>query len=271
MPATPKESKKFMMLLIEKKTLPFGEALSIFADKQGKFNRDNVAVVLNMLSAENCFSVLNKKGDEVWIDNVIFDSPEDYTLRFNSIAGFETSVASGFSDWIDPNNVNEIAPNYVWATMQRREQLRIAGDQQDAPELAERIRAFTHQFAFHLVTGQHERIAGLFSTRAAKGQTLETLLTRIANLEKEFGPFDYFDHIEVISVFNGDVADVTASAHMKLPKGVHRNEQRGLSRFQIISVRTPNGMFIHEYTVSLSIIEEDGFLCVCDAKAYSGY
>lgn len=137
--------------------------------------------------------------------------------------------------------------------------------------LAERICAFAHQFTFHLVTGQHDRIRGLFSTRAAKGQTLDTLLTRIASLEKEFGPFDYFDHVEVIAVYNGDVDGVDASAHMKLPKGVHRNEQRGGARFQIISVRTPNGMAVNDYTVSLAVIEEDGFFRIVDAGAFSGY
>jgi hypothetical protein len=50
------------MLLIEKKTLPIGEALSIFADKRGKYNRENVTMVLDMLGIENSFCVLNKKG-----------------------------------------------------------------------------------------------------------------------------------------------------------------------------------------------------------------
>jgi hypothetical protein len=271
MPTTPKESKQFLTLLMEKRTLTFQEAIAVFADKRGKVNRDNVTQVLSMLGIENTFSVLDQNGDEVWIDDAMFDASEAYTLRFNGIDGFETNYARRFSDVIDGDKVCEIAPGCVWATMQRREPLRIVGDRQGAAELAERIRAFTHQFAFHLVAGRHEPIAGLFSTRAAKGQTLDTLLTRIANLEREFGPFDYFDHIEVVSVFNGDVAHLDASAHMKLPKGVHRNEQRGSSGFQIISVRTPNGMFVHEYTVSLSIIEEDGFFRICDARAYSGY
>ncbi|MFB1490337.1 MULTISPECIES: hypothetical protein [unclassified Thiocapsa] len=121
------------------------------------------------------------------------------------------------------------------------------------------------------MTGLHDRIHGVFSSRATKGQTLDTLLTRIANLEKQLGPFDYFDHVEVIAVYNGDVADVDASAHMRLPKGVHRDEQRGDARFQIISVRTPNGMFVNEYTVSLAIIEEEGFFRIVDASAFSGY
>lgn len=279
MPTTPKEDKRFLELLISRKTLTFDEALAVFANKNGKINREAVIAVLNGLWIEDTFTLLNQAGEEVsWMDGEPFDSPSEYTLRFNGIAGKENKFAGRFCDRIDPSGITEIAPGYVWATMKRQEPLRIVGEcktgyvgEETAALLAERIRTFTHQFAFHLVTGHYDRIAGLFSPRAAKGQTLETLLTRIRNLEKEFGPFDYFDHVEVVAVYNGDVADIESSAHMKLPKGIHRNEQRGQSRFQIISVCTPNGMFVHEYTVSLDIIEEDGFFRICDASAYSGY
>jgi hypothetical protein len=272
MPTTPKEDKRFLDLLIEKRTLPFEEALAVFANKQGKVNRSSVITALNALWVENTFSLLGKTGEEAsWIDDAPFESPAEYTLRFNGIAGKENTFASRFSDFIDPQGIAEIAPGYVWATVKRQEPLGIVGEQAGATVLAERIRAFTHQFAFQLATGHAERIAGLFSSRAANSQTVETLLTRLAHLEKAFGPFDSFDHVEVVSVYNGDVANIDASAHMKLPKSIRRNEQRGCSRFQLISVRTPNGMFLHEYTVALNIIEEDGFFRIFDAYAYSGY
>jgi len=271
MPYTPKENKRFLELLIAERELSLPSVFAIFADRKGQINRRAAEAALLHLQTGELFTLLDTEGRETWWEDPVFERPDEFRLRFNGIDGIENLMAERFNDLIDAERITEIAPGYVWATMRRPEPLRIVGEQEGAAELAERIRAFTHQFAFDLVTGQHDRIRGLFSTRAAKGQTLETLLTRIANLEKEFGPFDYFDHVEVIAVYNGDVAGIDASAHMKLPKGVHRNEQRGDARFQIISVRTPNGMFINEYTVSLAIIEEDGLFRIVDASAYSGY
>jgi hypothetical protein len=258
MPTTPKESKRLLELLISKRNLPFDEVLQIFTDSKGKLNRMSVTTVLNGLWVGDTFRLFDQSGSErSWRDDAVFDSPAEFTLRFNAIEGMENSIAKNVCDVIDDTNINEIAPKYRWAGLKRQEQLRIVGDREDAELLAERIRAFTHQFAFHLVSGRHAELAGLFSDRAAQGQALEALLKRMKNLEKEFGPFDYFDGVKVISVFNGDCADVTASAHMKLPKGVDRNEQRGWSQFQIISVRTPNGLYVHEYSVALSIIDRD--------------
>lgn len=271
MPYTPKENQRFLELLVAERELPLPSVFAIFANRKGQIKRDAAEATLLGLQNGELFTLLNAEGHEVWWEDPVFESPENYKIQFNSFTGKENLKAEEFCDPIDAERITEIAPGYVWATMRRGEPLWIVGEQEGAAVLAERIRAFAHQFAFHLVTGQHDRIRGLFSSRAAKGQTLDTLLTRIANLEKEFGPFDYFDHVEVITVYNGDVAGVDASAHMRLPEGVHRNEQRGDARFQIISVRTPNGMFVNEYTVQLGVIEEEGFFRIFDASAFSGY
>lgn len=271
MPYTPKENNQLLGRLVAEGEMPLSAVFAIFGDPKGRIRRDALEPTLLQLQLGELFTLLDAEGGEIWWEDEVFERPEDYRIRFNGIAGRESLIAKEFCDRIDAERITGIAPGYVWAEMRRREPLRIVGEQEGAAVLAERIRAFTHQFAFHLVTGQHDRIRGLFSNRAAKGQTLDTLLTRIANLEKEFGPFDYFDHVEVIAVYNGDVASVDASAQMKLPKGVHRNEQRGDARFQIISVRTPNGMSVNEYTVSLAIIEEAGFFRIVDASAFSGY
>lgn len=271
MPTSPKETKRLLELLIARKTLPFQEALDILANKNGKLNLPAVMERINWLWVEDCFTLVNKQGEEVsWNEDAPYQSPADYTLHFKSIAGKDHMNARMFCGHPDKNDVSEVSPGYVWATVQYRDQLRIMGEQEGAVELAERIRAFTHQFAFLLVTGQHEKLAGLFSSRAEKG--LDALLTRIANIEKEYGAFDYFDHVEVFQVFNGDFAKAKSISHMELPKTIKRNEQRGQATFQIISARTPNGMYVHDYTVRLDVIEEEyGFLKVAVAEVYSGY
>lgn len=271
MPYTPKENQRFLDRLIAERELPLTEVIAIFADRKGRVRRDALEPTLLHLQTGELFALLDPQGQAVWWEDAVFEHPEDYRVRFNGVVGRENLMAGRFCDQPDPQANTTIAPGYVWASVRRTEPLRIVGEPDGATLLAERIRAFTHQFAFHLVSGQHERIAALYSARAAKGQTLATLVTRIGNLEREFGRFDYFDHVEVIAVYNGDVSGVDASAHMRLPRGVQRNEQRGDARFQIISVRTPNGMFINEYTVQLAIIEEDGLFRIVDASAYAGY
>lgn len=271
----PKEIKQLLDRLIERKNLPFDEVLAIFAGKGGKVKQGAVQERLSFLWNNGMFVLLDQAGAEAsWNEDAAFQSPAAYTLRFVGIAGREEVNAGNFADIIDAQDVQEIVPGYVWVGLQRRRELRIVGEQATATLLAERLRAFTHQFAFHLVTGQHERIAALFSPHAAKGQTLDTLLTRIRNLETEYGPFDYFDHVQVIQVLNGDtsmVKDSDGNVRMDIPKSIPRAAVRGWSEFQIISVRTPHGMYLYEMTVTLKIVEEDGFFRIADATVASGY
>ncbi len=271
----PKETKKLMDVLIERKSLPFDEVLAIFAGKNGKLNQGAVMERLNFLWTENLFVLLDQHGAEVsWNEDAPFQSSAAYTLRFVGIEGRENHSARNFADKIDEEDIQEIVPGYVWAGLKRRNALRIVGDPSTATLLAERLRAFTHQFAFHLMALQPERIAGMFATKAKNGQTLQTLLTRINNLEAEYGPFDYFDHVQVVQVLNGDtsmVKDSDGNVRMDIPKSIPRESIRGWTEFQIVSVRTPHGMYVHEMTVSLKVVEEDGFFRIADATVASGY
>lgn len=271
MPTSPKDTKRLLELLIERKTLPFQEALDILANKNGKLNLPAVMERMNWLWVADTFTLLNAQGEEVsFNEDTPYQSPADYTLYFNSITGRENANANIYCDYRDKNDYAEVEPGCIWSTMQRRDQLRIMGDLEGAETLAERLRAFTHQFAFLLATGQHEKMLTLFSSRAEKN--LDALLTRIANIEKEFGPFDYFDHVEVPIIFNGKFSTKKSLVHMDLPKTIKLEEQRGTGMFQIVSARTPNGMYVHDYTVRLYIIEEEyGFFKVAVAEVYSGY
>lgn len=271
MPNTPREAKRFYEQLSAHQQMPFDEVLAIFADKKGKPHLARTREQLNALWVENLFTLLGPDGEAVsWNEEAPYLEPARYTLRFDGFSGLECNQASMNVDAL--TEITEVSPGHVWAYPQRRRELRILGDQAGGAVLAERLRAFTQQFAFHLVNGQHALIAGLFSGRAAKGQTLDTLLTRIANLEKEYGPFDYFDRVMVTMVFSPPFAPVKEKLHREdFPREIPDTELRGHSEFEIVSVRTPNGMRVHEMTVSLRIIEEDGFFRIADAQCYSGY
>lgn len=271
MPNTPREAKRFYELLPTREHLPFDEVLDIFADRKGKLNLARVKEQLNFLWVEDVFTLLGPDGEAVsWNEDAPYLEAARYTLRFDGFSGLECNKASMNVDTF--TEITEISPGYVWAYPQRRHELRILGNQAGAAVLAERLRAFTQQFAFHLVTGQHALIAGLFSGRAAKGQTLDSLLTRIANLEKEYGPFDYFDRVMVTMVFSPPFAPVKEKLLREdFPADIADDELRGQSAFEIVSVRTPNGMRVHEMSVSLRIIEEHGAFRIADAQCFSGY
>lgn len=72
------------------------------------------------------------------------------------------------------------------------------------------------------------------------------------------------------TVYNGDHVDVDEEEEMRLPAGVSKTERRGTSTFKLLSVCTPNGLPIVGYFVELEIIEEAGFFCIINAKAFSG-
>lgn len=139
--------------------------------------------------------------------------------------------------------------------------------------LAERVRAFTHYFAFNLVTRNAAKLEVLFSSKVRDTQSVEAIYAKIAKLENQHGvPYEHFDHVEVIAVYNGKHGDTKVSEQMTLPRGVDRAARRGESSFQLISVHTPNGVAVHDYTVYLAIIEEEGGVFkVSGTDMFSGY
>ncbi len=271
MPNTPQEDRRFYKLLRERQSVGFDEVLAVFTDRKGKLNLARTREQLNFLWVEDVFTLLGPAGEVVsWNEEAPYREPARYRLRFDGFEGLERNRASQNTDTL--TEITEVLPGFVWAYPQRRRELRVLGDQAAAAVLAERLRAFTQQFAFHLVTGQHALIAGQFSSRAAKGQTLETLLTRIANLEKEYGPFDYFDRVMVTMVFSPPFAPVKEKQLREdFPREIPDTDLRGHSEFEIVSVRTPNGMRVHEMTVMLRIVEEAGFFRIADAACHAGY
>lgn len=272
MPTMPKDAKCFLELLAQRKELPFVEVLALFADKRGKTRRDAAAALLNHLWVEDLFVLLDHEGALVsWNDDGPWLQPEGHTLKLVGFGGKDANIARGFADRIDESDITVVTPGYVWAGLIRRDNLRIVGDRSGATALAERLRAFTHVFALELVAGRHDSLAGRFSSRATKEQTLATMLQRLANIETDYGPFESFDHVSVVKVFCGDVSGVVESlAHMDLPKGVRREEQRGQTEFKILSALTPDGGMVYDYSVQLDVIEEDGRLRVIDARVVQG-
>jgi hypothetical protein len=272
MPVTPKEQKDFLELIAAGKRLAFAEATAVFADKGGKLNPKTITPTLRFLWNEFLFEVQRADtSEEVRIDEALFEAPGDYVIQFVGFEGKENAIAENYADEIDHSDIDELEEHYCWAGVRARDILRIIGDQDEATLLAERIRAFTHYLAFNLVVRNDHKVDVLFSDKVAEKQSAAGIRSQIAALEKEYGKFDHFDHVKVITVYNGEHRDTKTSEDLPLPRGVDRAARRGRSTFNLISVHTPNGVAIHEYIVDLSIIEEHGLFRVSGSRMYSGY
>lgn len=90
----------------------------------------------------------------------------------------------------------------------------IIGDLKGSMTLAERVRAFTHYFAFNLVTRNTEKLEALFSSKIHDSQSAEAIYARIAKLERKDGvPFGHFDHVR---------SSLFTTANMATPKSVSK-------------------------------------------------
>ena len=274
MPTTPKEENRFLSLLAEEKTLAFTDVLQVFVNKNGKYSESAVKEVLNFLWIEDLFSIVHREsGKESWIKEEMFQKPEDYLIRFNGFSGKDSNYSEDYAGEIDKTDIEKLARHYHWVGAKQREVIRIIGDLKGSMVMAERVRAFTHYFAFNLMTRNLEKLEAMFSSKIRDSQNAEAIYAKIDNLEKQHGvPYEYFDHVEIIAVYNGKHGNAKVSEQMTLPPGVDRAARRGESCFKLVSVHTPNGVAVHDYIIYLAIIEEeDGLFKVSKTDMFSGY
>jgi hypothetical protein len=244
----------------------------VFANKDSNLNPKTIVPTLRFLWNEFLFEVQNvATGEEVRIDEKLFEAPEDYAIQFLSFDGKENELSGEHAGTIDDSDIDELAAHYCWAGVKARNVLRIIGERDDAMLLAERIRAFTHHFALNLVAGNDRVVDRAFSAKVSDKQSAAWMRTEIARLEVEYGKFEHFDHVKVIAVYNGEHRDTKVSEEMPLARGIDRSARRGQSSFNLISVHTPNAIAVHEYTVELYIIEEDDVFRISGLQIYSGY
>ena len=274
MPTTPKEQNRFLDLLAREKTLAFEDVLQVFVNKNGKYTESAVKEVLNFLWIEDLFSIVHREsGKVIWIKDEMFQEPQDYLIRFDGFGGKDSALSSERAGEIDKTDIEKLARHYHWVGAKQREIIRIIGDLKGSMVMAERVRAFTHYFAFNLMTRNSEKLEAMFSSKIRDSQNAEAIYTKIGNLEKQHGvPYEYFDHVEIIAVYNGKHGNAKVSEQMTLPPGVDRAARRGESCFKLVSVHTPNGVAVHDYIIYLAIIEEeDGLFKVSKTDMFSGY
>jgi hypothetical protein len=217
------------------------------------------------------FEIVDREsGEVVPIKEYVFESPESYDIRLIGFEGKENNLAElhvgkilglGFQSRKIDDSFDIRAPRA----------LRICGDRDGALLLAERIRSFTHRFAIDLITDNRTQVEAAFSKNINSKYSAGAMLEKIARLERDFGRFAHFDYVEVITVYNGEHADIDKEESIPVPRGMGRSVRRGQSRLSLVSVWTPNGVAIYEYLLDLFIIEEDGVFRLSGFHLRSGY
>ncbi len=252
----------------------FTDVLQVFVNKNGKYTESAVDQTLNFLWNEDIFSCIHRdSGKETWLEDEMYRAPDDYLIRFNGYSGKDNLYSERHAGEIDKTHIDKMARHYHWVGTKHRDVIRVIGDLKGSMVMAERVRAFTHYFAFNLVTRNAEKLEAMFSSKIRDTQNADAIYAKIDKLEKQHGlPYEYFDHVELIAVYNGKHGNARVSEQMTLPPGVDRSARRGESSFKLVSVHTPNGVAVHDYTIYLCIIEEeDGLFKVSKTDMFSGY
>ena len=264
---TPKQEKAFLVLLDERKRLSLEEVIQFFTKSSPKTNFEEVSEALNFLWIENLFSVREEGNEEeIWFSSEMETNPERYFIEFNNYLDKDAILSESHQGTMFEDKVEVIDAYYRWVSVEGPGVVKVIGELEGASSLMERIRAFTNYFAFNLTTKNIPKIISLLSAHIKQNHTEDELWHSIKTVEGSYGNIEYYDHIEVVSVYNGDHSDDKVSGEMKLPKGVSRKSRLGEAAFQLVTAHTPNGVSIFTYTVYLAIVLENSELKVCDLQ-----
>lgn len=257
---SPLKQKYFLACLLAEKKLPFSRVIELLGDGKGKKMQAVVSEALNFLWNENLFSIKTHKSDEeMWIGDELFSDPDSYYLEYNSFEGRDNVGAREYTGSICEDDIHRRSEQHRWAGIKQREWLTIIGDMESSTLLAEKIRAFTQYFAFCLTSRAYEKAEQFMSAVIRQDFLADMLEKKLERIDAEYGTVDFFDHVNVISVYNGQQAHININDQLKLPSGVSQEQRRGKASFKLISVYTPTGVAIHTNTLTLGVIDENGF------------
>ncbi len=272
MAANPKEQKEVLDWLVRHGSCDLTKVLETFFSQSKKPNLQAAVIALRTLQGEGVFEVVDSNDTDAGglsIKEDMFNEPERYQLRLRGFLANDANISS-MNKMEVGEDVEEIEPYYNMVTLKDYDVVNFVGDIQDCIVTCERLRAFTQYFASLLIRRELETAAQLFSSTVSDKFSVQWFEEKFTNLEAIYGRFDFFDHLRVFSVYAGEGSDKNFFDEIKLPKGVKRSARVGESSFKLVSVYSPNGVAIYDYTVSIAVIEEDGSLKICDCNWFSG-
>jgi hypothetical protein len=254
--------RAFFEALIVRKKMPLDEALNFFINKNGKPDYAWASQFILQIHGGDALCLMNADGDEQPFSEERLHDAQPYTLAIKDMAALDSHVYAVGSYLIFADlgfSVEEIPPE-SYCALQFSPMLRIVGDKLGTESLVERVRAFTHFFAYQLSTKKMDSAASFFCSAISNQNTEAILSEKLSELEAIYGELSFFDRVTLHTVYHGKGRDKKLFREMILPKGINRDHRRGESEFHLVGMHTPSGGMIHAVRISLGIIEEKGLL-----------
>ncbi len=261
--------RAFFDELMAKREIKLAKALGYFLKKNGKPDLAWACQCILDVHGGEALLVVDQNGNELPFIEDFLAQPDAYTLIVKDMAVLDSRVRSGYLVLADLRFPLDDAPPEHYCNLEFHETLRVVGEKAGAAPLVERVRAFTHFFAYQLATKNLSKAATLFSSFISDKYSASSLAVTLGELESEYGELSYFDRVTVYTVYHGKERNKKIFREMTLPKGVDRDLRRGESEFWLVGKHTPSGIMINAARVALGIIEEQGVLKVIDIAWYA--
>jgi hypothetical protein len=272
MPINGATQKEFMKKLYTEGKVNLDTALQIFYKSKKQRNTENIISTLKIYAIDDEIIFIEKNnGTRCSLTKDIIENANAYEVVFNGLNLTEQHLCEARSPCLNDIEINDLEDGQHMAHYGDSHFL-IYGETENFMIQHERLRTFTNMVAQHLVGRRFHEVAACFSKMVSDRFTPEIIESKLLGVEKYYGTFDFFDRIEVQSIYTEKGRDKKYFDDEKLPKGIKRSQRIGTAFFQLLSDYTPNGVSHWDYTVFLGVIEEEkGLFKIYDMKYKNTY
>lgn len=260
--------REFYDELLVRRSMPLPEVLTYFHKKNGKPDLDWASQFIYSIHQGGALILEDGAGQQHAFSSEHLSEAEKYTLVLKDIAVLDSFTSSGYLALADLNFPVEESPPEIHCVLQFHPLFRVVGEREGALNLAEKVRAFTHFFAYQLATKNVAKAATFFSSSISDKNSVPLLRAKLEELESLYGKISHFDQVSLHTIYHGKGRDKKLFREMSLPKGMSRDSRRGESEFCLVGMHTPSGAMMSGVRVSLGIVEEDGLLKIADINWY---
>lgn len=254
----------FFEALITRKKIPLIEVLKFFTKKNGNSDLEWASQFIYSIHQGGALILEDAAGQQRPFSSELLSEADKYILVLKDIGVLDSYTSSGYLALADLNFPVEDTPPEHHCALQFHALFRVVGEKEGAEREAEKIRAFTHFFAYQLATKDLDKAAHFFSSLIGDKNTAPLLLAKLESVESIYGEISYFDQVSLDTVYYGKGRNKKLFREMSLPKGVDRDMRRGESEFYLVGMHTPSGSMLNAVRVALGVIEEEGVLKIAN-------
>lgn len=262
------QARAFFEVFLKQKEMPLSGVLMFFKRKNGSVDTALADQFILRIHNGGALALIDGDGNLSAYSADALKTPERYSLVLQNPGLLDEGCSGGYLALGVPDFPVEDSPPEFHCTLEYHSLLRVVGEKAGAERLVERIRAFTHLFAWQLSNKNLSVVASFFSEAPAKKYDEPLLAEKLQELEAIYGEFSYFDRVSVYTVYHGKDRNKKLFREMALPKGISRDARRGESEFYLVAMHTPGGSMLNAVRIALDIIEENGLLRIINVTWY---